>query len=161
MVRLRASAASCAVSTFLGTPAVHGWYCVLQAEAVARGAVACGGGFASGEPRGGCACRKCDQLSWGSVAGTESPMDDAADIAEAQLYACVHGRQLRCKRMCANAGCALMILRVAGLGGCARGCSVWWGVCELRAEGRRCVQTIALEMMGRGRWHRVSEGWLS
>ena len=30
--------------------------------------------------------------------------------------------QLRCGRVLANAGCALMMLRVLGWGGCARGC---------------------------------------
>jgi hypothetical protein len=33
---------------------------------------------------------------------------------------------------------ALMLLRAVNWGGCARGCSGWWGFCE----GRRCVQAI-------------------
>ena len=68
------------------------------------------------------------------------------------------GGQLRCERVLANAGCAWMMLFVVGCGGCARGCSGLWGLCEGRAEGRRCMQTITLEMMGQRRWHRVSEG---
>ena len=50
--------------------------------------------------------------------------------------------KLRWERVLANAGCAWMMLRAVGWGGCAWGCSGWWGFCEGRAEGRRCVQSI-------------------
>ncbi len=36
--------------------------------------------------------------------------------------------QLRWELVLANAGCALMMLRAAGLGGCARGRGGWWGL---------------------------------
>ncbi len=126
--------------------------------AVVHGAAAGGGGSARGEPRGGGACRQSDQSSWGSVAGTESRRDDASDVAEPQWYAACIGGQLRCERELANAGDALMMLRAVGWGGCARGCSGWWGFCSGRAEGRRCVQTITSEKLEQRRWHRVSEG---
>ena len=53
---------------------------------------------------------------------------------------------------------ALMMLRAVGWDGCARGWSGWWGFCEGRAEGRRCVQAMPSEMMEQRRWHRVSQG---
>ncbi len=52
-------------------------------------------GLASAGPRGGGACRKLDRRSRGSVAGTESRKDGAADDAEPQLYAaCIGGSWL-------------------------------------------------------------------
>ncbi len=72
-------------------------------------------GLARGEPRGGGACRQSDSSSWGSIAGTESLTDDAADVAESLWYAACIGGQLRCERVLANAGCALMILLLYGL----------------------------------------------
>ncbi len=36
------------------------------------------------------------------------------------------GGQLRCERVLANAGDALMMLRAVDSGGCAQGCSGWW-----------------------------------
>jgi hypothetical protein len=67
--------------------------------------------------------------------------------------------QQRCAWMLANAGCAWIMLRAVGWGGCARGCSRWWGFCEGRVEGRpRCVQAIGSEQLGQLRWHRVSAG---
>ncbi len=53
---LRASAGSCAVSGCLRMPAVHGWCCVLWAEAVVRGAGA-GGGVCEARAEG----RRCVQ----------------------------------------------------------------------------------------------------
>jgi hypothetical protein len=73
----------------------------------------------------------------------------------------LHRRQLRCERVAANAGCAWMMSRVAGWGGCALGYRGWWRVVGLatgRAEKRRCVQAIRSEQLGQRRWHRVSEG---
>ncbi len=75
--------------------------------------------FARGEPRGSGACRQSDPSSWGSVAGTESRKDGAADVARPPWYAGFIGGQLRCERVHANAGCALMMLRAVGWGGCA------------------------------------------
>ena len=124
---------------------------MLLAEAVMHRAVAGGGGYARGEPRGSGACRQYDRSSWGSVAGTESLKDAAADVAGARKYAACIGGQLCYERVPANAGRAWMMLRAAGWGVCARGCSGRWGLCEGRAEGRRCVQAIGLEMMGRHR----------
>ena len=73
-------------------------------------------------------------------------------LTELYLYGTLlHRGQLRWERVLANTGKALMLLRAVGFGGCARGCSGWWGVCEGRAEGRRCVQTIRSETMGRRR----------
>ncbi len=41
----------------------------------------------------------------------------------------LHRRQLRCERVAANAGNALMMLHVVGCGAvCALGCSGWWGL---------------------------------
>ena len=40
----------------------------------------------------------------------------------------MHARQLRCERVLANADSVLMMLRVAGWGGCVWGCSEWWGL---------------------------------
>jgi hypothetical protein len=60
---------------------------------------------------------------------------------------------------CAVSGCLRtpavhwMLLRAAGWGGCARGCSGWLGFCEGRAEGRQCVQAIGSEQLGQRRWH--------
>jgi hypothetical protein len=71
---------------------------------------------------------------------------------------CVHRGQLGWERMLANAGNAMMMLRVARRDGYARGCSGWWGFCEGRAEGRRCVQRIGSTQLGQRRWHRVSQG---
>ncbi len=102
---LDASATSCAVIGCLQPPAVNGVCCVVWAKAVARDAVA-GVGSARGEPRGGGACRQLDRSSWGSVAGTESRKDDAADVAGPRRYAACIGGQLRCERVVANAGCA-------------------------------------------------------
>jgi hypothetical protein len=79
-----------------------------------------------GEPRGGGACRLLDRRSWGSVAGTESLKDDAADVAEPRWYAACIGGRLRSERMLANAGDALMMLRAVDSGGCAQGCSGCW-----------------------------------
>jgi hypothetical protein len=47
-------------------------------------------GIARGGPRGGGACRQSDRSSWGSVAFTESRMDDAADVAEPVWCAYAH-----------------------------------------------------------------------
>jgi hypothetical protein len=44
--------------------------------------------------------------------------------------------------------CVHRLVCVDDWGGCARGCSGRLGF-EWRAEGRRCVQTIKSEMMGR------------
>ncbi len=71
-------------------------------------------------------CRQYDPSSWGSVAGTEPRKDDAADVAESFWYAACIGGQLRCERVLANAGCAWMMLRVAGRGWSAQGCSGRW-----------------------------------
>ncbi len=102
------------------------------------GAVA-GAGFARGEPRGGGACRQSDQSSWGSVAGTESLKDAAADVAGPRRYAACIGGQLRCEWVLANAGCGLM-MRAVGWGRlCAAWCCSGCGVCEVRAEGRWCI----------------------
>ena len=38
------------------------------------------------------------------------------------------GGSWRCERVLANAGNALMMMRAVGWGGCARGCSGWWGL---------------------------------
>ena len=101
-----------------------GWERVLaNAGKSADDVVCCGLGrgcsgwweFVRGEPRGGGACRQLDQLSWGSVAGTESRKDGSADVAGPLWYAACIGGQLRCERMLAAAGCALM-LRAAGWG---------------------------------------------
>ncbi len=70
----------------------------------------------------------------------------------------MHVLGLRSELGLANAGNALMLLRVAGWGGCARGWSGWWGFCEGRDEGRRCVQATGSEQLGQQFWHRVSEG---
>ncbi len=48
---------------------------------------------------------------------------------------------LRCERLLANAGDALMMMGAVGWGGCAQGCSGWWGL-RGRAEGRRCLQAM-------------------
>jgi hypothetical protein len=50
-----------------------------------------------------------------------------------------------------------VMLRAAGWGVCARGCS-WCGggSGEGWTEGRRCVQRIGSEQLGQRRWHRVS-----
>jgi hypothetical protein len=94
--------------------------CVMGWGGCAQG---CSGwwGFSRGEPRGGSLCRQSDRRRWGSVAGTESRMDAAADVAGPRWYAaCICG-QLHCERVLANAGNALMMLRAVGWGGCARG----------------------------------------
>ena len=70
--------------------------------------------LARGEPRGGGACRQCDQSSWGSVAGTESRKDDAADVAVPLWYAACIGGSLRCEWVSATAGCAWMMLGAVG-----------------------------------------------
>jgi hypothetical protein len=85
-------------------------------------------GLARGEPRGGCACRQLDWSRWGSVAGTESRKDDAADGAGPQLYAACIGGSWRCSRVLAKAGNVVTKLRAVGWGGCARGCRGWWGL---------------------------------
>ena len=122
----------------------------------------------------------------------------------------MHLQQLRCERVLATAGNALMMMGAVGWGSCMRRCSWWWvcrgaavcadnafgddgamalapsllrmtqltsldlhcmlrasaglalwaeavalgavaggGVCEGRAEGRRCVQAIGSEQLGR------------
>ncbi len=155
---LRASAGSCAVSGCLQTPAMHGLRCVLWAEAGARGAVVGGGCFRGASQRGGGACRQCDRSSWGSVAGTEYRTDDAADVAGPRWYAAASAGQLRCERVLANAGCALVMLRAVGWGGCARGRRGWWEFCERRAEGRRGVQAMKSTQPGHARLHRLSAG---
>jgi hypothetical protein len=38
------------------------------------------------------------------------------------------GGSLCCERVLANACSALMMMRAVGRGGCARGCSRWWGL---------------------------------
>ena len=54
-------------------------------------------------------------------------MDDAADVAVPQPYAACIGGQLRCERLLANAGDALMMMGAVGWGGCGQGCSGrWW-----------------------------------
>ena len=126
--------------------AVSGCLCLrVWARAVARRAVAGGG-----------ACRQSHRSRWGSVAGTESRKDDAAEVAVPRWYAaCICGS-------CAVSGYLRtpavhwMMLGGVGRGDGAQGCSVWVGECKRRAEGRRCVQTIRSDMMGQRRWHRVS-----
>jgi hypothetical protein len=73
-------------------------------------------GIARGKPRGGGACRQSDRRSWGSVACTESRRDDAADVTGPQPYAACIGGRLRCERVLANAGCALMMMGAVGWG---------------------------------------------
>jgi hypothetical protein len=85
-------------------------------------------GFGRGEPRGGGACRQSDRSSWGSVARTESLKDGAADIAGPQWYAACIGGSCAVSGCLRTAGNALMMLRVAGCGGFARGWSGWWGL---------------------------------
>ena len=85
-------------------------------------------GFARGEPRVGGACRKLHRSRWGGVVSNESRRDDAADVAGPQLYAACIGGQLRCERVLASAGNALMLMGAVGWGGCVRGCSWWWGL---------------------------------
>ncbi len=58
---------------------------------------------------------------------------------------------------CAVRGC--LCVRV-GWGGCARGCSRWWGL-QTASRGARCVQKMGSDEMGQRRWHRVSDGWRS
>jgi hypothetical protein len=41
---------------------------------------------------------------------------------------CDIGGSWRCELVLATAGNAVMMLRVVGWGGCARGCSRWWGL---------------------------------
>jgi hypothetical protein len=50
-----------------------------------------------------------------------------------------------CERVLASAGCAWMVCVAGGVVG--RGAVAGDGVCEGRAEGRRCVQTIGSEQM--------------
>ncbi len=45
------------------------------------------------------------------------------------------GGQQRCERVVANTGNVLMILRDAGWGGCAQGCSGWWGYARGEPRG--------------------------
>jgi hypothetical protein len=40
----------------------------------------------------------------------------------------MHRLGLCCERVLANAGEAFIMLRAVGRGGCARGCSGWWGM---------------------------------
>ena len=56
--------------------------------------------------------------------------------------------QLRCERVLANAGCAWMMLRVAGCGGCARGCSGWWGVLRGASRGAAVRADNTIEAAG-------------
>ncbi len=63
---------------------------------------------------------------------------------------CDIGGSWRCERVLAYAGNALMMMRALGRGGCAWGVA-GGGACEGRAEGRRCVQAMRSDMMGRHR----------
>ena len=54
----------------------------------------------------------------------------------------MHPQQPRCERVLANAGCAWMVLRAVGWGGCARGWSRWWGLTRgLTRGGGACRQS--------------------
>ena len=80
---------------------------------VARGAVE-GGGTSEGRAEG--VFRQSDRSSWGSIAGTESLEDGAAEVAGPQPYAaCICG-QLRCERVLATAGGAWDADACCGLG---------------------------------------------
>ena len=65
--------------------------------------------------------KQLGQRRW-RMAGTESRKDAAAtNVAEPRKYAACIGGQLRCERVLANVGDALMMLRVLGWGGSGAG----------------------------------------
>ncbi len=82
--------------------------------AVVRGAVAGGGGCEGRAEGRRVPCRQSDRKLSGSVAGTESRKDDAADVAGPQRYAACIGGSWRCERVLAKAGNVMMMLRVVG-----------------------------------------------
>ncbi len=74
--------------------------------------------------------------------------------------ACIGG-QLRCERMLANAGCAWMLLRAVGLGGCARGCSYLWDFARVRADNQIEAAGVALLAPSLGRMAQLTSLGLS
>ena len=102
-------------------------------------------------------------------AGNEIRLDGAASLAPslgrmAQLTSLNLGGTLRASaglapraRGCDRRPC-MGYVACCGLGRLRVGLYLVVGVCNRRAEGRRCVQTMSSEELGQRRWHRISEG---
>ena len=117
-------------------------------------------------------CRMCTALEYAVcfevaavLAGNEIGRAGAASLAPslgrmAQLTSLNLSGTLRFDRVYANAGDAVMMLRVAGCSGCrcAGGFLIVMGFASGEPTGRRCVQLIGSERTGQRRWHRVSQG---
>jgi hypothetical protein len=124
---LRASAASCAVGGCLCVRVWAGGGCV-------RG---CSGwrGFGRGEPRGGDAYAG-NVIGDGGAASLAPSLGRMAQLTSLDLSRTLRASaQLRCERVLAAAGCALMMLRAAGWGRCVWGCIGWWGFARGEPRG--------------------------
>jgi hypothetical protein len=108
----------------------------------------------------GAAARADNQIDADGAASLAPSLGRMAQLTTLNLGGtlCAIGGSWGCSRVLANAGNVLMMLCNVGWGGCALGCSGWWGLrgASRGAAGRWCVQTIRLEQMGQRRWHRVS-----
>jgi hypothetical protein len=87
---------------------------------------------------GGAAVRADNGIEDDGAASLAPSLGRMAQLTSLDLHSTLRaiGGSWRCGWMIANAGNALMMMRVAGWGGCARGCSRWWG---LRAASRVAV----------------------
>jgi hypothetical protein len=70
--------------------------------------------------------RADNELGADGAASLTQSLEGMTQLTSLDLSGTLHAsHQLRCERVLANAGDAMMMLRVVGWGGCARGCSGW------------------------------------